>query len=373
MGYNNLNYAYDAKTGLPVKGLQMIPIDVNENGKIDPNEDLSTKQKAIQAVVSGKYPAPPARDLYLITKGEFKGPVREFVRWIMTDGQKYVDEVGYIKLAKAQVKEALRTARGVMAIMVGMRWRQIKDYSAGGILRLSLIFINAVAVLITIVLIIKATTHLYDTSSAELLLSSEWHPLTRSLRLFFFIVGTLEVTAIAMILSIPVCLLSAIYLSEYAHSRFREFARLVIDILAGIPSVIYGLCGVIVVVPLVRVVGKALGNPTTGYSLLAGGIILAIMVSPVIISLSLEVLRTIPGAARENSLALGTTKWEMVKHVILRSALRGIIAAIVLGFARAFGETIAVLMVVGNVAKVPFRFLIRPIRFRLSLPTITAR
>ncbi len=108
VGYNNLNYAYDAKTGLPVKGLQMIPIDVNENGKIDPNEDLSSKQKAIQAVVSGKYPAPPARDLYLVTKGESKGPVGEFIRWIMTDGQNYVDEVGYIRLAKAQVKEALR-------------------------------------------------------------------------------------------------------------------------------------------------------------------------------------------------------------------------------------------------------------------------
>jgi phosphate transport system permease protein len=156
-----------------------------------------------------------------------------------------------------------------------------------------------------------------------------------------------------MILSVPVCLLSAIYLSEYAHKRFRAFVRLVVDILAGIPSVIYGLCGVIAIVPLVRLLGQAMGNPTTGYSLLSGGIILAIMVAPVIISVALEVFRTIPQAARENSLALGITTWEMIKHVILRSSLHGIIAAIVLGFARAFGETIAVLMVVGNVAKVP--------------------
>jgi phosphate transport system permease protein len=156
-----------------------------------------------------------------------------------------------------------------------------------------------------------------------------------------------------MVLAVPVCLLSAIYLSEYAHKRLRAFVRLVVDILAGIPSVIYGLCGVIAIVPLVRLLGQALGNPTTGYSLLAGGIILAIMVAPVIISVALEVFRTIPLAARENSLALGITKWEMIKHVILRSSLHGIIAAVVLGFARAFGETIAVLMVVGNVAKVP--------------------
>ena len=107
IGYNNLNYAYDAKTGLPVKGLKVVPIDVNDNGKIDPAEDLSTKQKAISAVVSGKYPSPPARDLNLVSKGEFKGPVKEFVKWILTDGQKYVEEVGYIKLSPAQIKKAV--------------------------------------------------------------------------------------------------------------------------------------------------------------------------------------------------------------------------------------------------------------------------
>jgi phosphate transport system substrate-binding protein len=104
IGYNNLNYAYDVKTGRPVRGLRVLPIDVNDNGKIDPDEDLSTKQKAISAVVSGKYPSPPARDLYLITKGEFKGPVKEFVRWILIDGQKYVEEAGYIKLSPTQIK-----------------------------------------------------------------------------------------------------------------------------------------------------------------------------------------------------------------------------------------------------------------------------
>ncbi len=240
-----------------------------------------------------------------------------------------------------------------MAFMVGMRWRQIKDYSAGGILRLSLIFINAVFVLITIVLIIKAQPIFTKTPLTELLMSSNWHPMQGRFGFYPFIVGTLEVTAIAMILSIPICLLSAIYLSEYANSGFRESARFIIDILAGIPSVIYGLCGVIVVVPFVQTVGNALGNPTTGYSLLAGGIILAVMVTPFIISLSLEVLRMIPLSARESTMALGTTRWEAVRHVILRSARRGIFAAITLGFARAFGETMAVLMVVGNVARVP--------------------
>jgi phosphate transport system substrate-binding protein len=107
-GYNNLNYAYDGKTGLPLPGLEIIPIDVNENGKVDPEEVLKTKNHAIQAVMSGRYPAPPARDLYLMTKERFKGPAREFIRWILTDGQKYVDEAGYIKLKENQIVEALK-------------------------------------------------------------------------------------------------------------------------------------------------------------------------------------------------------------------------------------------------------------------------
>jgi phosphate transport system substrate-binding protein len=107
MGYNNLNYAYDATTGLPVPGLRVIAIDVNENGQVDPEEDLSTKSQAIEAIGSGVYPSPPARDLYLVTQGGFRGLTQEFVRWILTDGQQYVDEVGYITLTDAQIQEAL--------------------------------------------------------------------------------------------------------------------------------------------------------------------------------------------------------------------------------------------------------------------------
>jgi phosphate transport system substrate-binding protein len=108
IGYNNLNYAYDAGTGLPIKGLAVPPIDVNENGKVDPEEDLSTKEKAIKAVMSGVYPSPPARALNLITKERFKEPAATFVKWILTEGQKYVDEVGYIRLQDSQIKETLK-------------------------------------------------------------------------------------------------------------------------------------------------------------------------------------------------------------------------------------------------------------------------
>jgi phosphate transport system substrate-binding protein len=111
-GYNNLNYAYDMKTGLPVEGILIIPIDVNENGKIDPPEDLSTKQKAIHAIQTGAYPSPPARDLYIVTKEGFQGLSRDFVKWILTEGQAFVDETGYIRLEERKLVETLKKVEG---------------------------------------------------------------------------------------------------------------------------------------------------------------------------------------------------------------------------------------------------------------------
>ncbi len=138
-----------------------------------------------------------------------------------------------------------------------------------------------------------------------------------------------------------------------------------LDLLAGIPSVVYGVWGVVTIVPLVQKViapaaGRWLGfiplfatdNPT-GFSVLAGSIVLAVMVVPVIIAVSYEVMQTVPDGLREASLAIGATRWQTVKHAVLPKALPGIMAGVVLGFSRAFGETMAVLMVVGNVPKVP--------------------
>ena len=106
IGYNNLNFAYDMKTGMPVAGIQAVPIDVNENGRVDLKEKLGTKEEAIKAVLSGVYPSPPARDLYLVTKGNFSGLAKEFVQWILSEGQKYVDEVGYLKIDDSQIRDA---------------------------------------------------------------------------------------------------------------------------------------------------------------------------------------------------------------------------------------------------------------------------
>lgn len=106
IGFNNLNYAFDAATGLPVAGARVVPIDANENGLADPEEVLDSKAKAVDAVASGTYPSPPARALYLVTKGSPTGLTKAFVQWILADGQRLVDEVGYIPLAQAQIAEA---------------------------------------------------------------------------------------------------------------------------------------------------------------------------------------------------------------------------------------------------------------------------
>jgi phosphate transport system substrate-binding protein len=107
IGYNNLNYAFDAETGQPVAGARVMPIDVNGNGQADPEELYDSKDQAIQAVASGNYPSPPARDLNLVTHGQPTGLVNAFLRWVLTDGQKYVDEVGYIPLTQEQLNAEL--------------------------------------------------------------------------------------------------------------------------------------------------------------------------------------------------------------------------------------------------------------------------
>lgn len=108
IGYSNLNYAYDAVSGKPAAGLAVLAIDVNQNGQIDPAEQLDTKAQTIQAILAGVYPSPPSRDLYLVTKGQFSGLTLEFVRWVLTDGQRYVEEAGYLKLPQETIDAAIR-------------------------------------------------------------------------------------------------------------------------------------------------------------------------------------------------------------------------------------------------------------------------
>lgn len=213
---------------------------------------------------------------------------------------------------------------------------------------------SLVVVAIALVLLQKSTLVLTTHSLSELLLSSSWRPSKNEFGFYPYIVGTLLVTGLAMAISTVPSLLMAIYLVEYAPARLRSIIKPMVDLLAGIPSVVYGLWALLLIVPFIRdQLAPLAGVTTTGYTVLAGGIVLAVMVTPITISVSEEVIRAVPRPIREASMALGATRWQTVKHTVIRSAFPGIIAAVILGFGRAFGETIAVLMVVGNVAKVP--------------------
>lgn len=198
----------------------------------------------------------------------------------------------------------------------------------------------------------------------DLLWGETWLPGQGKFGFAPFIVGTFWVTVVALILAAPPCLLAAIFLAEYARPRLSALVKPLLDLLAAIPSVVYGVWGMVTIVPAVQAaipwVDKTLGfiplfstrNPT-GYGILSGGIVLAVMVAPFMIAVIYEVLRTVPDGYREASLAVGATRWQTVKYAILPQTAPGIVAAIVLGASRALGETMAVLMVVGNVARLP--------------------
>jgi phosphate transport system permease protein len=232
--------------------------------------------------------------------------------------------------------------------------RLIKDRLAGTLM-LALTVISGLIVFVMIFGLYQRSRPILSVKPlSELLFSTSWHPLNGEFGLLPFIMGTLWVTAVAVAIAIPLCLLSAIYLAEYSPRRLREWSAPLIDLLAGIPSVVYGVWGVLVIVPLIRNhVAPLAGASSTGYCVLAGGMVLAIMIFPVIVHVSVEVMRAVPNEVREASLALGATQWQTIRHVVLRKVMPGVMAAIVLGLSRAFGETMAVLMVVGNVVRLP--------------------
>ncbi len=190
-----------------------------------------------------------------------------------------------------------------------------------------------------------------------------WDPITDEYGAPPFMYGTLVTSAVALILAVPLGIGAAIFLAELAPPRISDALQFFIDLLAAVPSVIYGLLGVFIIVPLVRDViypglNKPLGflpifkGPSYGVGFITAGIVMAIMVIPYIISVSREVLLSVPRDQREAALSLGSTRWESTWKVVVPFAKTGILGSVFLALARALGETMAVTMVVGNVPKI---------------------
>jgi phosphate transport system permease protein len=193
--------------------------------------------------------------------------------------------------------------------------------------------------------------------------TSVWDPIMDQFGALPFIYGTMVTSAVALFIAVPLGIGAAIFLAELAPPRISDTLQFFIDLLAAVPSVIYGLLGVFIVVPLMRTViypalNKPFGylpifkGPSYGVGFMTAGIVLAIMVIPYIISVSREVLLSVPRDQREAALALGSTRWESTWKVVVPFAKTGIMGSIFLALARALGETMAVTMVIGNTPKI---------------------
>ncbi|MCL6466249.1 MAG: phosphate ABC transporter permease subunit PstC [candidate division WOR-3 bacterium] len=210
--------------------------------------------------------------------------------------------------------------------------------------------LSAVTALFLIALFIfyEGLPLIFRIGPANFILSSNWAPTKGHFGILPMIVGSLQVTVLALILGGTLGLACAMFLAEFAPRWSVRILKPLIELLAGIPSVVYGFIGVLVLVPLIR---RTLGGP--GFSVLAAGIILGIMILPTVIAISLDALNAVPLSYKEGSLAVGATRWQTLYRLTLPAAKSGIIASLILAMGRAIGETMAVIMVAGNALIIP--------------------
>ena len=195
--------------------------------------------------------------------------------------------------------------------------------------------------------------------AGDFLFGKNWYPISEPPRLgiFALILGSLWVTVGATIISVPLGIACAIYIGEIAPVWLKEILKAGVELLAAIPSIVLGFIGLVTLVPIV----KQMFHLPTGLTAFAGSIMLAFMAMPTIVSIMEDALNTVPKSYREGSIAMGATKWQTIRRIVLPSASSGIIAAIMLGVGRVIGETMAVMMITGNAARIPTSFF-QPVR-----------
>jgi len=247
-----------------------------------------------------------------------------------------------------------RVAPDATAVGVGKtlrrRWRLGEKFIESWIFLAGILTI--VVLLGIIVLLLKEGLPIFlDTPLWEFFFGTKWYPVSEppTFGIMPFFVATLWVTLVATAISVPVGVACAAYLAEVAPAKVRETVKPVIEVLAGIPSVVMGFIGLMLLSPLVQ----SVFHLNTGLSGLTAGIMLSLMSLPIVISVSEDALRAVPDDFRQAAYALGTTRWETIWHVSIPGALSGITAAIMLGVGRAIGETMTVLMVAGGALAVP--------------------
>jgi len=233
-----------------------------------------------------------------------------------------------------------------------MRRRYLIDRSSRGVLLICATASVAVLLAIAVFILQRSLPAFGEIGLLDFLLGTKWDPnpvgdTPPSFGILVMIVGTVLVTLGALVIAIPLGLGCAVLLADIAPHRFRQILRPAVELLVGIPSVVYGLVGLVLIVPLIR----QIGGP--GLSLAAGIIVLAAMILPTVISISEDSIRAVPRVYREGALALGATNWQTTWRVVLPAARSGIAASIVLGMGRAVGEAMAMVMVIGMAKAMP--------------------
>jgi phosphate transport system permease protein len=215
-------------------------------------------------------------------------------------------------------------------------------------------------ILITLFIFVRGLPLIFDIGLGDFLFKMEWNPTKDVFGILPMAFGSLAVTFAALLWAVPVGIVAAVFLAEIAPPQAARIIRNMVELLAGIPSVVYGFFGLIVIVPYIR---NFLGG--NGLSVLAGAIVLGIMILPTIISISRDSIAAVPKEYKEGSLALGATHYQTIGRVIIPAARSGIITSIILGMGRAVGETMAVVMVTGNSTIIPAS-LLSPVRTMTS-------
>ncbi len=259
----------------------------------------------------------------------------------------------------------LLCASGIIFAFTSYLTRQHARKRVEGVVRILLALCSAVAIVTTVGIVLsvlfEAIRFFEAVSIIDFIFGTTWSPQTAiredqvgssgSFGAVPLFVGTILISLIAMLIAVPVGLLTAIYLSEYATVKFRSIAKPALEILAGIPTVVYGFFAALTVAPFIRELGSSIGLSVASESALAAGIVMGVMIIPFVSSLSDDVINAVPQAMRDGSLALGATQSETVKQVIIPAALPGIVGGVLLAASRAIGETMIVVMAAGLSAK----------------------
>lgn len=242
----------------------------------------------------------------------------------------------------------------------GIHKSQIAEKLIEGLLLLSAMASIVAIALIIVFVFAKGLPLIGKVGVFNFLFSTTWDPTNGQFGIATMIAGSLAVTVGALIWGVPMGLSLSIFLAEIAPPRLRSVMVPMVELLAGLPSVIYGFVGLVVIVPFIR---DHFGGP--GFSILAGAIVLGIMIMPTIVNIARDAMVAVPREFREGSLALGATQWQTISKIVLPSASSGIVAAIVLGMGRAVGETMAVVLITGNMTRMP-ESILSPVRTMTS-------